>query len=173
MDASTGKTARVHYKLNNTGPQPDNIIDTFINFFFGISAFIAPVVHADFNNGYIKADNSPVIEIILPEPEPFKFYEPPKWTYRSCVEFAKYLTGHADGISTYGIAGRIKPNVDTPEVGEWVLTKEGPAGHVAVIVEIDSVNNWFRTDEANWTAGERTTRWLSLDDPKIRGFFKP
>ena len=98
-------------------------------------------------------------------PQPVIFYEAPLWTYDSCVEFAKWRTGK-QGVS-WGAAGEIEPTTTQPEIGGFGLTSEGP-GHLFVITEIK--DGWIKTDEANLISGERTSRWIKVDDTDIRGF---
>lgn len=95
---------------------------------------------------------------------PVSFYEAPEWTYTSCVEFAKWRTGHE---GSWGWAGSIEPNIDKPEVGGFGLTWEG-TGHMFVIIKIEG--GWITTDEANLIAGERTSRLIEIEDPRIKGF---
>lgn len=102
-----------------------------------------------------------------PKPTP-EFHVPPKWTYCKCVEYAKQLTGHTG--RSYGAAKYIKPNLDHPEIGAWALMNEGP-GHAVVIVEIASTS--FKTSEANYFECQKSSRWISFDDPLIRGYFQP
>ena len=60
-----------------------------------------------------------------------------------------------------------------PATGNIVIFDEGTAyGHVASINEDDPVNRRFKLTESNYPSGEkvRNDRWISYDDPKIRGF---
>ena len=84
----------------------------------------------------------------------------------SCVEFAKAYLGRSGEV--WGRADSIKPTVGKPYVGGLVLTKEGPLGHVAVIVNI--VGNSLQVKEANYIKGKITTRELPVDSPVIRGY---
>ena len=124
----------------------------------------------------------------VPDPIP----EPPEWTYCSCVEFAKWLTGYQG--TSFGAARDIEPNIDPSEVqpGDWALLNEGPVGHVAPAMVIGSQS--FTTDEANWFISAealkkleeyniepsapvepclRNSREVRFDYDRLRGFFRP
>ena len=90
---------------------------------------------------------------------------PPRWTWSSCVEFAKWYTGHQG--ESWGWAGKIEPTITVPKVGGYVLTKEGN-GHMAVITKVQ--DSYILIIEANYIPGQVSTRSLSLEDPLIRGF---
>ena len=101
-------------------------------------------------------------------PTPTKEQElPPKWTWDSCVEFAKWFTGHQG--EEWGFAGDIEANSRLPVVGGLFLTYEGPfKGHAGVITGITETH--ILVIEANYISGEVSTRSLSVDSSLIRGY---
>ena len=122
----------------------------------------------------------------VPLPEPV-FNEPPVWTYCSCVEFAKWYLGRQG--ERWGIARDIVPNVLIPQVGDLVLTNEGPVDHVGVItgvhgfsVDFVESNWWIGKDDADKLKAhnivfdgptapcQKHQRTLNINDKKIKGF---
>lgn len=60
-----------------------------------------------------------------------------------------------------------------PAAGNIVVFDEGTKyGHIAAINAVDMENRRFRLTESNYPSGERVRndRWISFDNPKIRGF---
>lgn len=99
---------------------------------------------------YIVAVNSPVMP-------------PPRWTYCSCVEFAKHLLGRQG--EKWGNASQISPIANAnPKVGGLVLFKN----HVAVIADLSESELFL--DEGNQVPCQRTQRRIPIDDPSIRGY---
>jgi surface antigen len=80
----------------------------------------------------------------------------------SCVEFAKYVTGHSG--ETWGNASRMRPSHLTPVVGDVVIFD----GHVAVITDIKG--DTLRIIEANYVSCKVTTREVDVSDPSIIGY---
>jgi len=91
--------------------------------------------------------------------------ETPESVKGSCVLFARWFTGRTD---IRGNAWVIEPTGQIPKVGLVVLTTEGP-GHLAVITDIIGYN--LILVEANYFPGQVSTRSLSIDDKKIRGYY--
>lgn len=88
-------------------------------------------------------------------------------TLCSCVETAKILANKE--FSPIGYARNLKPNTDTPEVGDIVIIDESPAGHLAVIKTI-----WADTYvimEGNYERCVYTEREISKQYNKIIGFY--
>lgn len=101
------------------------------------------------------------------QPPQSKYIPPPKWTYCSCVEFAKwYILGSSKGVS-WGNASQISPDSYFPDVGGLIITSEG-GGHVGIVTGFDSENVYFV--EANYYSCLRSERSLPLDSKKIKGY---
>ena len=110
---------------------------------------------ASYNDQFLVAKNE--ISSIV-------FVEPPVWTYCSCIEFAKWKTGHEG--ERWGNAENIQPNIIVPEIGDFVLIEN----HLATIIE--KKQNEIQVDEGNWIKCKRTSRWLNINDKNIRGYVR-
>lgn len=108
-----------------------------------------------------------VVAFYVPTPTTELKELPPKWTWASCVEFAKWFTGHQG--EEWGFAGDIEANSNLPIVGGLVLTNEGPfKGHTGVITGITETH--IAIIEANYVDDQVSTRSLSVDSTLIRGY---
>lgn len=84
----------------------------------------------------------------------------------SCVSLAKYL--RPDQRFQWIAPKYVKAYPLTPKEGLLVITSEGPVGHVAFVTSVSSTS--LEIIEANYTPGIISTRSLSLENPKIRGY---
>ena len=95
--------------------------------------------------------------------EPPKLYIAPKFTYCSCVEYAKWRLGKQG--TKWGNASQIAPTSGLkPQVGMLVLFDN----HIAVIADLSTTALFL--DEANQIPCQRSQRWINLDDPSIKGY---
>ena len=85
----------------------------------------------------------------------------------NCVAWAKWYLGREN--ESWGIPSNMQNLHSTPKSGDVVATKEGPFGHIGVILNIEGLNLYII--EANYTPCEVSTRSLSLDDLLIRGYY--
>lgn len=81
----------------------------------------------------------------------------------NCVAWAKWYLGRQDESWGY------PEDILVKSEGDVVVTKEGEFGHVAVIDSLSSTS--LNLIEANWIPCKVSTRSLSLDDPRIRGYY--
>ena len=113
---------------------------------FGFSVIFTP----------IYAVNAPTIDIeraVFLKPLP-AVLEPATC---NCMQFAKSM-----GVKNIP--------VDEPLVGGGILLREGPIGHIAIILEIDA--NSFIVVESNYKKCAITYRRIDFDYSKIIGFVK-
>lgn len=121
----------------------------------------------------------------MPQPEK----EPPEWLLKGleraknmqgkwggqCVAFIQKVLGTWETYPEFrGAAGTIEPtSTTTVNVGDAVLTDEGPHGHVALVMEIDG--DELILIESNFSKHNdeivRVGRRLNKDDERIRGYF--
>lgn len=85
----------------------------------------------------------------------------------SCVQFARYFTGMGK-IS--GQARNLKTNSEHPEIESILKTSESIPGHLAVVLYVRDNSIYVEESNYNWN-GIISTRWLSLTDPLIEGFY--
>lgn len=65
-----------------------------------------------------------------------------------------------------------KYSVPAPQPGATVVMDYGTtAGHVAMVTSVDEVNGTFKVAEFNRKAGKYSENTLSLNDPKIKGYW--
>lgn len=116
------------------------------------------------------SDNYIVAALVAPTPVPVQtsatIIEGP--VECSCVTFAKQRVGREH--ETWGNAWEIEPNIDVPELGDFVLTTEG-GGHMAQL--IGEENGAWSVIDANYVPCTVTIRELPKDSPVIRGYFRP
>lgn len=93
----------------------------------------------------------------------------PKRVLCSCVLYAKWLAGREDEF--WGTAKYIKANIPEPEVGDFILTRESAAGHVAYIWLITDDGYFVR--EANYIPCREGERFIPKESRLIRGFYRP
>lgn len=87
----------------------------------------------------------------------------------SCVSFVKFVTGYKEPV---GNARNWPKVLLLPFVGGVVITNESPAGHVAVITQVDFDNETITIVETNYKPCKKGTRTLSMNSPKILGYWK-
>lgn len=94
----------------------------------------------------------------------------------NCVKYARQFVPNLP----YGLwsirdkANAVDPTIDVPEIGDAMLTAEGPYGHATVVTDYDPETGTITVQEANYKAGTITTgRTISLGDRKILGFIRP
>ncbi len=139
------------------------VLSVIVAFQINVVAAIAPGTAENIHStSYVYALTS--LPEISESPKP-TFFQSPKFTYCSCVEFAKWLVGKQGNV--WGNARDMKPDSNTPQVGGLVLTYEG-SGHVGVVKEI--ATDSFTFEEANYRRCQRQTRTLKINDKKIKGF---
>ncbi len=85
--------------------------------------------------------------------------------YKSCVEYAKWRTGHQNEF--WGDAKDLEPTTKNPYTGGIVILAEG-SGHVAVIENI--VGKILFISEANYIPGQKTERQIDMSDKSIIGY---
>lgn len=94
---------------------------------------------------------------------------PPSSVFCSCVKTARLFDADvpkADAID-------IQPNYWQAEEGDFVLLKYGEGvekNHIAYEAVVTSKR--IKLYEGNFDECQFTTRWISKDDPTIRGFYK-
>ena len=82
-------------------------------------------------------------------------------SWEQCVIYFK----RQKGISTsLGYAGNIKPNSQTPEVGEGALEWN----HISLVVAVG--DSWIKVRESNWLRGKITERVIPKS--QVRGYLK-
>lgn len=96
---------------------------------------------------------------------PLVIKEAPRFTYCSCVEFAKWTLGRQG--ETWGNAWNQKPTHQSPQIGDAILTTDG-RGHEGVVIATDGKTVTFI--EANWRPCAVTKRTLPLESKTIRGY---
>ena len=91
-----------------------------------------------------------------------------------CVEFIQRLFNSFYTHPEFrGIAGNIQPNSENPKVGDAILLKEGPIGHVALIIEIEkddiilTESNYSKYNDEIVNVGRR----IQKDNERIVGYF--
>ena len=99
-------------------------------------------------------------------------------TAANCVKYirSKYAPNMREGLWTIEDKRRaVDPSIAVPNIGDIVFTTESypgtNTGHVARIVGFDG--DQMILEEANYRAGKVTTgRALSVNDPKVLGFYR-
>lgn len=100
-----------------------------------------------------------------PPPTPLPVKPVPKSKYCSCVLYVKSLINTTE---RWGYARDVKATSQEPAIGKVVLTKESRLGHVALITEVEETR--FKVTEANYHRCKKSERWISKDNPLIRGY---
>jgi|GEM_PF-5324256 len=94
-----------------------------------------------------------------------------------CVQFVrdvvkdlpKGLTSLQDKITKLV---KSKYAIPEPEPGAVLVTNDGKFGHVALVTSVNRANNTFTVSEFNYKKGRYGTRTISMNDPKIEGYWK-
>lgn len=123
-----------------------------------------------------------VISENTPQTIPSVLRDPPKpqklTVHRSvganCALYAKSVTGIVTGAPvasqtlTYAKKAGYETSTEEPVVGGIGVTNEGSVGHVFVVKEVK--DGKVLTSERNYPV---RSRWLAIDDPRIKGFVLP
>lgn len=88
-------------------------------------------------------------------------------TLCSCVAYARKISKFQPPKMPY--ARDMFVNQTEPVLGAWVKLKEGPVGHLGIVIEI--TDELIRIDEANFEPCKRQRRVLDRDDPRILGYY--
>lgn len=89
----------------------------------------------------------------------------------SCVLYAKALLSIDE---PWGWAGNMKPNIPiaSVSVGDVGITREG-GGHVFTVASGSFSSGKVVTDESNLKSCATSSREFELDDPDLKGFYRP
>lgn len=114
-------------------------------------------------NACLVTDEPPVIEVAEPQPIATKSVGDSILCY--CVTYARSLGAPLPRV---GHARELQAN-STPKEGGVVLFSYPKTDHAAYITSLDADGMWI--EEANYKRCQRTKRWISYNDPFIRGFW--